>query len=598
MTPTAERRGTAVADLLAEFSDAQRLAAEADRPDLAERLAQAARRLRADDVTVAVVGEFKQGKSTLVNALLRTDICPVDSDVVTAVPTVLRYGRPPAVLLRVPGPNGAHTEVPVPFDQLRRYVTEGAAAGPDAEAPRSVEVRLDRRLLGAGLSFIDTPGVGGLDSAQGNLTLSTLPLAAAALFVTDAAQELTAPEVDFLRRVKERCPQVFCVVTKTDLYAEWRRIVEINEGHLSRAGLDVPIVAVSSFLRMRAQARDSTALNTESGFPPLVEILRRDVLGAARANALATARTELSFVVAQLRERVHAEQAAAAAPATAPQLERRYAERSRRSARLSGGTWQTVLSDGIQDLAADVDHDLRERLRLMVRRGEELLDETDPRDTWRDFQAWAAREATAAAVDNLMLLVGRTEQLARDVAERFDIEYDSLDVDLPAPELALRKVGELDVSFEKSGMAQFLGAFTAARVTYGGFYMLGALGALFNVALAAPLGLLAGMTLGRRLMKAERERQAQQRRLQAKAELRRYVDDVTFHVGRDSREAVRRTQRFLRDEFAARAQVIERSAAATAAAVRRTAALPDDERARRADALAEQRRRLDRLDRS
>ncbi|BFU44256.1 dynamin family protein [Krasilnikovia sp. MM14-A1004] len=597
VTPMAGRRGAAVADLLAEFSDAQRLAAEADRPDLADRLAWAARRLGADDVTVAVVGEFKQGKSTLVNALLRTDICPVDSDVVTAVPTVLRYGRPPAVHLHVPGPDGTTTEVPVPFDQLRRHVTEGAGVDPDSAPPRSVEVRLDRRLLGAGLSFIDTPGVGGLDSAQGNLTLSTLPLAAAALFVTDAAQELTAPEVDFLRRVGERCPRVFCVVTKTDLYAEWRRIAEIDEGHLRRAGLDVPIVAVSSFLRMRAQARDSTALNTESGFPRLVEILRRDVLGAARANALATARTELSFVVGQLRERVAAEQAAAAAPAgAASRVEQRYAERSRRSAWLSGGTWQTVLSDGIQDLAADVDHDLRERLRLMVRRGEELLDETDPRDTWRDFQAWAAREATAAAVDNLMLLVGRTEQLARDVAERFDIEYDSLDVDLPAPELALRKVADLDVSFQKSGIAQFLGAFTAARVTYGGFYMLGALGALFNVALAAPLGLLAGMTLGRRLMKAERERQAQQRRLQAKAELRRYVDDVTFHVGRDSREAVRRTQRFLRDEFAARARVIERSAAATAAAVRRTAALPDDERARRADALAEQRRRLDRLD--
>jgi hypothetical protein len=275
---------------------------------------------------------------------------------------------------------------------------------------------------------------------------------------------------------------------------------------------------------------------------------------------------------------------------------RRYAEKTRRSAWLGGGSWQTVLGDGIQDLTADVDHDLRERLRLMVRHGEDLIDESDPRDTWRDFQAWAAREATSAAVDNLMLLVTRTEQLAHDVAERFGLEYDSLDVDLPAPELALRKVDELDVSFQKSGMQQFLGAFTAARVTYGGFYMiLGAAGALFNVALAAPLGVLAGMTLGRRMIKSERERQTQQRRLQAKAELRRYVDDVGFHVGRDCREAVRRTQRFLRDEFAARAEAIERSAAATAAAVQEIAALPPEERRERAEALVEQRRRLERL---
>jgi predicted GTPase len=225
VTPTAARRGQAVADLLAEIDRARELAVGAQRTDLAARLDAAAGRLRADDVAVAVVGEFKQGKSTLVNALLRTDICPVDADVVTAVPTVLRYGRPPTVHLQIPGPDGRTDDVPVPFEDLRRHITEGAPAGGDGPAPRSVEVRLDRRLLGAGLSFIDTPGVGGLDSAQGNLTLAMLPLAGAALFVTDAAQELTAPEVDFLRRTLERCPRAFCVVTKTDLYAEWRRIV-------------------------------------------------------------------------------------------------------------------------------------------------------------------------------------------------------------------------------------------------------------------------------------------------------------------------------------------------------------------------------------
>ncbi|GAA2610536.1 dynamin family protein [Paractinoplanes durhamensis] len=576
--------------VLAELADARALAAAAQRGDLVERLDQALGRLRADDATVAVVGEFKQGKSTLVNALLRTDICPVDSDIVTAVPTILRYGRPAAAFLQVPQDDGALASVPVGFDELPRHIAEGDKAG-----VRAVEVRLDRRLLGAGLSIIDTPGVGGLDSAQGNLTLGALALAGAALFVTDSAQELTAPEVEFLRRAMERCPRAFCVLTKTDLYGEWRRIAEINQGHFERAGLDVPIVAVSSFLRMRAQARDDTALNDESGFPRLVDLLRRDVLGAAAENKLAAARAEIRFVAAQLRERVEAEHVVAAQPEAAPEVVRRFAEKSRRSAWLAGGSWQTVLGDGIQDLSADVEHDLRERLRLMVRRGEDLLDESDPRETWRDFQAWATREAAAAAVDNLMVLVTRTEQLAHDVAERFGIEYDSLDVDLPAPELALRKVNELDVSFQKSGMQQFLGAFTAARVTYGGIYMLGAVGTFFSLAFAAPLGLLAGMTLGRRMIKSERERQVLQRRLQAKQELRRYVDDVGFHVGRDCREAVRRTQRFLRDEFSARAQAAERSAAAAAQAVREIAELPPEQRRERADALAEQKRRLDRL---
>jgi hypothetical protein len=580
-----------VAEVLADLAAARRLADGAGRTDLVERLDRATGRLRAADTAVAVVGEFKQGKSTLVNALLRTDVCPADADLVTALPTILRFGTTPAAFLQVPSPSGAIEPVEIEFGQVRGQIT----APYGDPAPRGVEVCLNRRLLGTGLALIDTPGVGGLDSAQGNLTLATLPLAGAALFVTDAAQELTAPEVDFLHRVVERCRRVVLVLTKTDLYPEWRRIADLDEAHLRTAGLDVPVVPVSSFLRLRAHARNSSELNAESGFPRLVGLLQRDVLEAAAADRVAAARAELDLVVADLRERLDAEHVVAATPERAAEVASRYAELGRRGAALSAGTWQTVLGDGIQDLAADVDHDLRERLRLLLRRGEELLEESDPRDTWSDFQAWAAREAAAAAADNLMLLVARSEQLAREVAERFELECARLDVDLPAPELALRKVDDLEVSFSKSGVRQFLGAFMAARVAYGGFVMLGAVGALFNVALVAPIALVAGLTLGRRMVKSERERQVQQRRAQARAELRRYVDDVGFHVGRDCREAVRRTQRHLRDEFAARARAIERSAAATAAAVREIADLPPDQRRSRLDQLADERRRLDRL---
>src|SRR3954471_21593974 len=135
-----------VDSVVAELADARALAVTAQRPDLVERLDGAERRLRTGDATVAVVGEFKQGKSTLVNALLRTDICPVDADLVTAVPTFPRYARPPSAYLQIAMPDGEIAATPVDFGQLRRHITE---SGGDP-APRGVEVRLDRRLLGAG----------------------------------------------------------------------------------------------------------------------------------------------------------------------------------------------------------------------------------------------------------------------------------------------------------------------------------------------------------------------------------------------------------------------------------------------------------------
>jgi hypothetical protein len=582
-----------LARAVVDLDRARDLALEAGRTDLAERLDATRARLVGRNVPVAVVGEFKQGKSSLVNALLRTDVCPVDADIVTAVPTIVSYGRRPSVVAHIAGADGAETtQTKVPFERLREYVTRN---DPD-EKLRAVEVQLNRRLLASGLSFIDTPGVGGLDSAHGNLTLGTLPLADTALFVTDARQELTAPEVDFLKKTIERCPSVVIVVTKIDLQVEWRRILDLNRGHLGRAGLELPIVPVSSFLRLLAARRNNVDLNKESGFPRLLDVLQQVLTGADAATAR-SASQETAFVLAQLREQVAAEQAVVVSPGAVPELTERYAEKARRSQNLAAGAggWQTMLVDGIQDLSTDVEHDLRERLRAMVRRGTAMIETSDPRETWHDFQGWAAREATAAAVDNLFSLVSRTEQLARDVADRFDIEYDGLDLDLPAPSVTLAEVAGPEVRFDKRSTTQFLSAFTAARIGVGGLVMFGAFGSLLGLTVAAPIGLVVGLTVGRKMLRHERERQIEYRRQVARQELQRYVDEVAFLVGKDSRDAVRRTQRFLRDEFAARAGLAERSSAAALAAVRSGAAVPEHERGRRAAELNARGREIDTL---
>ena len=73
-------------ELVAAIDASGALAGSRDRPDLAERLDGSARWCEQRSVTVAVVGEFKRGKSTLVNALLQTAACPVDADIVTGVP--------------------------------------------------------------------------------------------------------------------------------------------------------------------------------------------------------------------------------------------------------------------------------------------------------------------------------------------------------------------------------------------------------------------------------------------------------------------------------------------------------------------------------
>jgi hypothetical protein len=66
-------------------------ARERGRDDLAARLGQVAERVARTETVVCVVGEFKKGKSALINALLGRPVCPVDDDLATTTVTVVRY---------------------------------------------------------------------------------------------------------------------------------------------------------------------------------------------------------------------------------------------------------------------------------------------------------------------------------------------------------------------------------------------------------------------------------------------------------------------------------------------------------------------------
>jgi len=63
------------------------LADSSSRADLRRRLEQTKERLLDPSIRVIIVGEFKQGKSQLVNGLVNAPVCPVDDDIATAVPT-------------------------------------------------------------------------------------------------------------------------------------------------------------------------------------------------------------------------------------------------------------------------------------------------------------------------------------------------------------------------------------------------------------------------------------------------------------------------------------------------------------------------------
>ena len=77
-----------------------------DRKDLVDRATAAAARLDRPGTVVCVVGEFKQGKSSLVNALLGQAVCPVDDDLATSAITLVRFADEPGAVVRMRGDDG------------------------------------------------------------------------------------------------------------------------------------------------------------------------------------------------------------------------------------------------------------------------------------------------------------------------------------------------------------------------------------------------------------------------------------------------------------------------------------------------------------
>jgi gas vesicle protein len=548
-----------------------------DRPDLASRLAAVKARLADPVMHIVVVGEFKQGKSSLVNALVGAPVCPVDDDAATAVPTFVRHGETATAELVWPGEE--QRREPVELNDIRRHVIENG----EVERVAGVEIRIPRSILAGGLILVDTPGIGGLGSAHAAASLAAISLADAVLFVTSAAQELTRSEVDFLRRARALCPTVACVLTKTDFYPAWRRIRELDGAHLvAHTGADIPMLAVSSTLRARAVKNSDAGLNAESGFPALLEFVGDLVGGTAEQRLAREAAAEVVSLCDQLESSFAAEREALADPAAARRVVDELTTVKSRVEQLktAAAKWNQTLSDGIGDLTSDIDHDLRSRIRAVTAEADEAIEKSDPADTWAEMGSWLQARTAEELLTNYELLRERATDLSERVGEHFRAASGVLlrrpTVHDPTPLAA----GEVDQDLDLKKMRVVKQALVAMKSAYGGAVMFSLLGSMVGIVLG-PIGVGIGLVLGHRGLREEKKRQVQKRRTEARQAVRRYSDKITFVAAKDSRDTLRRVQRELRDHYTTLAEELNKSNAAALTAATEAANRTQSDRAKR-----------------
>jgi GTPase Era involved in 16S rRNA processing len=171
---------------------------------------QLAARINEGRFFVACVGQFKRGKSTLLDAFVGEPILPTGVVPVTTVPTVLRYGE--ARTARVLIDTRWRTIRP---EDLPQYVSE--ELNPEnSKQVAGVEVFLPSPLLASGMCLVDTPGIGSVFSGNTETTKDFIPQIDAAILVVGADPPISGEEVALIEAVAANVDEILIVLNKID----------------------------------------------------------------------------------------------------------------------------------------------------------------------------------------------------------------------------------------------------------------------------------------------------------------------------------------------------------------------------------------------
>jgi GTP-binding protein EngB required for normal cell division len=229
-------------------------------------------RIAEDAFELVVVGQFKRGKSSLMNAMVGRSLLPTGILPVTSVVTSLRYGPVVRAVIRR---EGLAMDQPVPIDALGDYVSERGNPG-NRKGVLGAEVEVPAPFLRRGLRFVDTPGIGSAHEHNTAATLAFLPQADAAIFVTGADGPLSDVELAFLDAVRQHVRKLFFVLNKVDLVgdAEREEVAAYTRRLIAgRLGVDaIPLFPVSAVRALASNGADPGAL-AASGLPELESAL-------------------------------------------------------------------------------------------------------------------------------------------------------------------------------------------------------------------------------------------------------------------------------------------------------------------------------------
>ncbi len=229
-------------------------------------------RLESNVFNLLVMGEFKRGKSSVINALIGDDVLPVGVVPLTAIATILEYGETPAMQILFQDGTETRAEMQALWD----FATEKGNPN-NQKGVSEVRVSWPSPWLKSGVRLIDTPGIGSVHQHNSAVTYGLLPRADAVLLVLSVDQPIGQVEYDFLKQVRDYAGRIFFILNKMDLLsaselAESQAFVS----QIITEAMDYPVTLfpLSARLALAGREENSAEQLKQSGFKAFTEALK------------------------------------------------------------------------------------------------------------------------------------------------------------------------------------------------------------------------------------------------------------------------------------------------------------------------------------
>ena len=272
-----------------------------DETDALEEIRQLSGQIESKRYRVAVIGEFRRGKSSMLNALLGASVLPTDILPMTATVNRIVYGSEKEVLIRYRDGRTQRAEISALADYVTKLTEQNVRVAGEI---REVTVSYPSVFLKNHIELYDTPGLND-DDPMTKITLDVLPEIDAAIVVISAVMPFSMTERNLILKLLEypEIRNIIFVVTFIDqvssrkkdqdrvvnyiqkrITEETMQLVRSTHGEdealLAKAQriLETPkVFAISSMLALKGFLYDDEELLTESRFPEfkyaLTEIL-------------------------------------------------------------------------------------------------------------------------------------------------------------------------------------------------------------------------------------------------------------------------------------------------------------------------------------